>query len=73
MRGFRRRNCGFSGERDSKGGKGEKKRQNGKGFHGIVRGVIDLNEIGELEERKGNCVGQREKGKDSFFRKLNVE
>ena len=67
MRGFRRRNCGLAGERDGEGGKGEKEGQNGKGFHGIVGGVIDLNEIGELEERKGNCVGQREKGKASFL------
>lgn len=73
MRGFRRRNCGFSGERDSKGGKGDKKGQNGKGFHGTAGGVTDLNEIGELEGGKENCVGQREKVKVSFFRKLNGE
>jgi hypothetical protein len=45
------------GERDSKGCKGEKEGQNGKDFHGTGGGVTDMNEIGELQEGKMDCVG----------------
>tara|TARA_B100000497_G_C7368520_1_gene237764 strand:- start:365 stop:553 length:189 start_codon:yes stop_codon:yes gene_type:complete len=62
----------LSGERDSKGGKGEKEGQNGNGFHGTAGGVTDFNEIGELEEGKESCAGQGER-RNQFFRKLNRE